>query len=159
MKDEKGSMPVVLRHLRDAGGTRSLTARRREDGAVLIEGQDLGPGVGAAFGAGLNEYEWAWVIRPDAFPAAIEALGGHEGDDMLSLLVGWSCAHAGEDPGPCCKNAGVPIGFWNRIGASRSGSAASDVELLDWKASGQDAGELVDSRPIEGRRLGDQLAE
>ena len=116
MNHEIGSARVVLRELRDAGGTRSLTARRREDGAIVIEGQDLGPGVEAVFGPGLNEYEWAWMIGPDAFPAAIEALGGHEGDDLLGLLAAWSVCHGGADPGSHCKDAGVVIDFWNRIG-------------------------------------------
>ena len=68
---------VVLRNVRDAGGLRSLTARRRKDGEIVIEGQDLGAGVERIFGPGLSEYEWAWVIGPDAMEAAVTALGGH----------------------------------------------------------------------------------
>lgn len=116
MNQAQGPMQVVLRNLRDAGGTRSLTARRGENGAILIEGQDLGRGVEAAFGPGLYEYEWAWTIGPDAFPAAIEALGGNEGDDLLRLLAAWSAGHGGADPGSHCKDAGVPIDFWSRVG-------------------------------------------
>ena len=116
MSEGRGSTRVVLRALRDAGGTRSLEAARREDGGIVIEGQDLGPGVEGAFGAGLTEYEWVWAIEPDAVPAVVEALGGHKGDDALALLRSWSVDHGGADPGSHLKDAGVPIGFWNRIG-------------------------------------------
>jgi hypothetical protein len=116
MSDAKGLEQVVLRDLRDAGGRRFLEARRREDGGIVIEGQDLGPGVESAFGAGLTEYEWAWAIEPHAVPATIEALGGHEGDDALRLLAAWSGEHGGEDPGSHLREAGVPIGFWSRVG-------------------------------------------
>jgi hypothetical protein len=83
---------------------------------LIIEGQDLGPGVEQAFGAGLTEYEWVWEIAPQDVPAAVEALGGHEADDPLALLRAWYADHGGEDPGSYLKDAGVPIGFWNRIG-------------------------------------------
>ena len=95
---------------------RHLEATRRPDGAILIEGQDLGPGVERIFGAGLTEYEWTWTIEPDAVPAAIAALEGIEGDDPLRLLAAWSAAHGGVDPGSRLREAGVPIEFWSRIG-------------------------------------------
>ena len=41
---------VVLRDLEDAEGTRYLEARVRGDGALIIEGQDLGNGVRKVFG-------------------------------------------------------------------------------------------------------------
>ena len=107
---------VVLRDWRDRGGLRHLAASRRPDGGILIEGQDLGPGVERAFGAGLTEYEWAWSLGPNAVPAAIDALDGDEGDDPLRLLAAWSAAHDGIDPGSHLREAGVPIAFWSRIG-------------------------------------------
>jgi hypothetical protein len=107
---------VVLRHQRDADGIRHLEATRRPDGGILIEGQDLGPGVERIFGAGLTEYEWAWAIEPDAVPATIAALDGLEGDDPLRLLEAWSAAHAGVDPGSHLREAGVPIELWTRVG-------------------------------------------
>jgi hypothetical protein len=102
--------------VRDAGGIRSLAARRREDGGIVIEGDDLGPGVERIFGPGLSEYEWVWAIAPGAVPAVVEALGGHEGDDPLTLLEAWSADNAGQDPGSHLRDAGAPIDFWNRIG-------------------------------------------
>jgi hypothetical protein len=106
---------VVLRDEQGPGGSRSLTARR-SDGGVVIEGQDIGPGVGAAFGSGNREYEWAWAIAPEAIPAAVLALGGEDGDDALPLLKAWSATHDGRDPGSHLKEAGVPVEFWNRVG-------------------------------------------
>jgi hypothetical protein len=107
---------ISLRDYRDAGGLRHLGATRTPDGGILIEGQDLGPGVERAFGAGLTEYEWAWAVPPDAVPAAVAALDGHEGDDPLRLLAAWSAAHDDGDPGSHLREAGVSIEFWSRVG-------------------------------------------
>jgi hypothetical protein len=107
---------VTLREQRDADGFRRLSVDRRPDGGIFIEGHDLGAGVERSFGAGLSEYEWAWVVGPDAVPALIAALGGREHDDPLRLLAAWSTTHDGADPGPHLRAAGVPIEFWNRVG-------------------------------------------
>ena len=116
MNDARESGPVVLYDLRDDRGTRHLSASARADGSILIEGQDLGRGVGDAFGSGLTEYEWAWVITPDNVPAAVEALGGQGEDDILGLLQAWAADNVGRDPGNHLKDSGVPIGFWSRVG-------------------------------------------
>jgi hypothetical protein len=112
MSGERGSM--VLRDRRDAGGTRWLGAAWR-DGAIVIEGQDLGPGVEAAFGEGLTEYEWTWTIPPEGIASLVEALGGTHDDDPLVLLKRWFDAH-GVDPGSHLREAGVPVDFWSRVG-------------------------------------------
>jgi hypothetical protein len=106
---------VVLRDTRDDRGTRHLAASWAEDGGVLIEGHDLGRGV-EAFGPGFSEYEWGWIIRPDAVAAALAALGGQAGDDLLQLLRTWSIDHGGKDPGSHLKDSGVPVGFWSHVG-------------------------------------------
>jgi hypothetical protein len=105
---------VVLRDQRDADGLRSLTVIRGPDGGIEIDGHDLGDGVERILG--FREYEWTWDIEADAVPAAIAALGGAAGDDPLALLVAWSAAHGGIDPGSHLREAGVPITFWSRIG-------------------------------------------
>lgn len=71
---------VVLRNFQDAHGSRFLEATLEPDGSLLIEGQDLGEGVEAIFGAGLREYEWRWRVAPEHVPtladrvaAALEA--------------------------------------------------------------------------------------
>ena len=115
MNDAEGSAQVVLRDVRDERGTRHLAARRREDGGIVIEGHDLGRGV-EVLGPGLSEYEWSWVIGPDAVPAALAALGGQADDDLLQLLLGWSTDHGGTDPGTHLREAGVTIAFWSHVG-------------------------------------------
>ena len=116
MSDAKGLQSVVLRDLTDSGGRRFLEAKWREDGGIAIDGQDLGAGVERAFGEGLSEYEWAWAVEPKDVPAAVAALGGHKGDDPLRVVAAWSAAHGGQDPGSHLREAGVPIGFWSRVG-------------------------------------------
>jgi hypothetical protein len=69
-----------------------------------------------AFGAGLGEYEWSWVIDRDAVPAVIAALDGREGDDPLQVLTAWSAAHRGADAGSHLRDVGVPIEFRSQIG-------------------------------------------
>ena len=102
--------------LERVGCTEIGPAAWRDDGSIVIEGQDLGPGVERAFGEGNTEYEWAWSIKPDAVEAMVAALGGDEGDDALQLLKNWSEAHGGKDPGNDLREAGVAIEFWSRVG-------------------------------------------
>jgi hypothetical protein len=112
----RGLVRVDLLDKRGPACWRSLSARRRDDGGVVIEGQDLGQGVEDAFGTGNREYEWAWSIAPEAIPAAVRALGGSSDDDLLRRLRSWSVGRPGKDPGSFLKEAGVPMEFWNRIG-------------------------------------------
>ena len=107
---------VVLRDTRDADGVRYLAVHRKEDGGIVIEGQDLGIGVERTFGKGLTEYEWSWSISPDAVPALVAALGGVEDEDPLQLLTDWFEVHGKTDPGIHLRDAGVPVAFWSRVG-------------------------------------------
>ena len=107
---------ATLRSSRDAGGSRHLEATRSADGGIRIEGQDIGPGVSAAFGPDVREYEWAWTVEPADVAAAVAVLGGGPGEDVVRLLLGWSTANHGADPGQRLKEAGVRIGFWSRVG-------------------------------------------
>jgi hypothetical protein len=107
---------VVLRDTRDASGTRFLEARLDPDGALRIEGQDLGPGVGEVFGAGLTEYEWWWRLDAGHVPAAVVALGGQPADDPLATVARWFADSGGTDPGSGLREAGLPIAFDCRIG-------------------------------------------
>jgi hypothetical protein len=114
-----GSRKIVLRHEDDGAGLRHLEARRTSNGGVVIEGQDLGGGVGQAFGGGFSEYEWAWTIASGDVPAAVAALGGPVGTDpvqVLPLLKRWMAGNGGRDPGTHLQESGVPIAFWSRVG-------------------------------------------
>ena len=57
-------------------------AHEWSDGAVSIEGQDLGPHT-----PGGEEYEYYFTIEPGDVPLLLAALGGTAGDDVLSLLA------------------------------------------------------------------------
>jgi hypothetical protein len=74
---------VVLREERSGDDYRYLGARLTEAGALLIEGQDLGPGVEGHFGAGMFEYEWSWTIEGGALARLRTVLGT---EDVLSGL-------------------------------------------------------------------------
>ena len=86
---------------------RTITIRRRPDGSVGIDGQDLSAG---------GEYEWAWSIAPAEVDAAVAAIGGQPGDDLVELLERWSKANDDRDPGVVLKDAGVEMEFWSRFG-------------------------------------------
>lgn len=107
---------IVLRESRDATGVRYLEARLEPDGAVVIEGQDLGDGVEAVFGEGVREYEWRWRVDPGQVAAAVSALGGESGDEVLPVIERWFAAGGGRDPGSRIREAGVPIAFDCRMG-------------------------------------------
>ena len=52
------------------------------DGAVSIEGQDLGPNT-----PGGDEYEYVMTVEPADVPLLLAALGGRSGQDPLALLA------------------------------------------------------------------------
>jgi hypothetical protein len=107
--------PVVLRSTRDEAGSRYLAASPLPDGGLAIDGQDLGPGVEAVFGAGCSEYEWTWTVAAPDVPAATAALGGEPHENVFTVVGRWFREH-GTDPGTRLRDAGVPVAFWSRIG-------------------------------------------
>jgi hypothetical protein len=76
----------------------------------------LGAPVDAILGAGRGEYEWTWVTAKADVEAAIAAIGGKSGADVVELLRRWETANGGQDPGKFLKGAGVPMEFWSRFG-------------------------------------------
>lgn len=93
----------------------SLRARLREDGALVIEGQDLGAAPEAFWGS--REYEWRITVRAEAVPRLVAALGGRPGEsDPLELLA----QRYSEDPRCASRGfldgAGIPCDFWSRVG-------------------------------------------
>jgi hypothetical protein len=105
---------VTLRDTRDEDGSRQLSASLKGDGALLIEGQDLGPGVERFFGPGLTEYEWAWIIRPPGVKKLKLALACD--DDVLAALRDRFSGDAAADLQPFLVDNGVPYEPWSRVG-------------------------------------------
>lgn len=105
---------VTLRETRDEGGSRHLGASLKGDGTLLIEGQDIGPGVESFFGPGLTEYEWAWNIRPPGVRALKLALACD--DDVLTALRDRFSGDAAVGLQPFLDDNGVPYEPWSRVG-------------------------------------------
>lgn len=113
---------VVLRNVRDVHGTRFLDARLEPDGALVLEGQDLGDGVEEIFGEGLREYEWTWRVAPEDVPrlaarvaARLEAPADLGILPLLFLLYDpLSRGSVEEFIGP--DGGRIPAAFWSRIG-------------------------------------------
>jgi hypothetical protein len=106
---------VTLCDDRFENGSYHLRARLREDGALVIEGQDLGAAPERFWGS--REYEWTITVPPEAVPRLVAALGGRPGgSDPLDLLA----ARYAEDPRAASRSfpdeAGVPCDFWSRVG-------------------------------------------
>lgn len=74
---------VILRDVKDDDGSRYLAAERKPGGDIVIEGQDLGPGVERF--TGCYEYEWSWTIRAADVSRLAVALGGAN-EQVLELL-------------------------------------------------------------------------
>lgn len=64
--------------------SRSLTARRTDEGDLLLEGQDLGPSTGAVSSDG--EYEWTRRIRAQSIPKMLDVLDAAPDADILQVL-------------------------------------------------------------------------
>jgi hypothetical protein len=105
---------ATLRSTRDGLGSRHLWATLRADGTLIIEGQDLGSGVGGAWGSGLSEYEWAETIQPEDVAKLAAALGS--GDDVVAALA----KRYSDDPSFILKRFldehGIPYRFWSHVG-------------------------------------------
>jgi hypothetical protein len=107
---------IVLRDQRDKDGLRHLSARLNADGALLVEGQDLGPGVSRVFGDDITEYEWVHTVAASHVPALVTALGGPDGADVLELLASGAAGHQAGDLIRVLKDHRIPYDAWSRLG-------------------------------------------
>ena len=103
----------MLREERLGEDYRYLRARLTEAGALVIEGQDLGPGVEQHFGAGLFEYEWSWTIEGDALGRLRTALGT---DDVLAGLGARFSGAAASRLSAFLTEQELGAQFWSRVG-------------------------------------------
>ena len=82
---------------------------------MIIEGQDLGKGVSGAFGEGISEYEWNYIIKKEDIPLLIKALGGEEGNDILELIADRCTGEGSQNLEEVIRDNNIPHQFWNRM--------------------------------------------
>ena len=75
---------ITLRHEVNGDDRRNLWARLKEDGSLMIDGQDLGPGTSIVSPDG--EYEWYHTIAPEHLPQFLELIGAAPDADVLNEL-------------------------------------------------------------------------
>lgn len=86
---------VVLRDEREGRNSRHLWAYLDAEGALHINGQDLGPATAIVSDDG--EYEWFQRIPSRDVPRLVVMLGGNPGDNVLDVLEqNWTGGRAGE---------------------------------------------------------------
>lgn len=106
---------VVLREERSAHGSYHLRASLRDDGSLVIEGQDLGAAPESFWGSA--EYEWTLGVAPEQVPGLTAALGGTPGeDDPLELLAERFREDERYASRSFLEEAGVAFEFWSRVG-------------------------------------------
>lgn len=81
-----------------------------EGGPLVIQGQDLQPGL---FGA--SEYEYALSVPASDVPALISALGVETADDVLAYLQANGESIVQNDERAWLEGLGITPEFWSRI--------------------------------------------
>ena len=105
---------IVLSETKDSDGVSARWVRLTDAGDLLIEGQDLGPGVELFFGA--REYEFARTVRAADMPALRRALHLDDEDDLLAALGERYGGKGTSELEQFVQDAGVPSEFWSRVG-------------------------------------------
>lgn len=104
----------MLSEVNDAKGVSARWVRLTDEGDLLVEGQDLGPGVELFFGA--QEYEFARTVRAADVPALRRALHLDDEDDLLAALLERYDGKGTSELEQLIQDAGVPSQFWSRVG-------------------------------------------
>ncbi len=98
---------VVLREEQDGPDRRYLWAYLAPDGALHIDGQDLGPGTAPVSAEG--EYEWFQTIQPAHLPRLVDLLGGDPGTDLLDLLAERYTGAGAAELERILRESGIPV--------------------------------------------------
>ncbi|CAN7154370.1 hypothetical protein [Polaromonas sp. LjRoot131] len=103
---------AILRDERSEGNLRYLGATYSSDGNLVIEGQDLGDAVEAAFG--YREYEWTWTIARTDLPKLAAALDTSA--DLMAALESRFEGPAAAGLAAFLQEHRIPYESWSRIG-------------------------------------------
>lgn len=104
----------MLSETRDSNGVSVRWVTLNDEGDLLIEGQDLGPGVELFFGA--HEYEFSRTVRAADVPSLRSALHLDDEDDLLAALLDRYDGKGTSELEQFVQDAGVPSEFWSRVG-------------------------------------------
>ena len=103
---------VVITNARDSKGTMLRVVRLTDDGGLMIEGHDLGPGVEQFFGA--DEYEFKRQFSSDAVSRLRELLGLESDDELLpNIKERFTDTAVLED---LLRDNGIKGEFWSWVG-------------------------------------------
>lgn len=108
----KAQTRAILRNERAEGDLRYLGATYSSEGNLVIEGQDLGNAVEAAFG--YREYEWTWVIACADLPKLAAALDTRT--DLMAALEHRFSGPAAAQLAAFLQEHNIPHTGWSRIG-------------------------------------------
>ncbi len=105
---------VALRAEIDGDNSRFLDAWVDDDGALQIEGQDLGPATATVSSDG--EYEWGRSVAPADVPRLVAELGGKPGQDILDILeLSWTGLRS-YDLEKLLRETTIPVTLWTWSG-------------------------------------------
>jgi len=98
---------VILREEHDGLDGRFLWAYLDENGALHIDGQDIGPSTAPVSADG--EYEWFSTIKPEHLPRLVEVLAGKPGADILDLLAETYTGPRAAEMERILRESGIPV--------------------------------------------------
>ena len=108
----KAQTRAILRDERSEGDLRYMAATYSSEGSLVIEGQDLGNAVEAAFGC--REYEWTWTIARTDLPKLVAALDTRS--DLVAALEKRFEGPAAAGLSAFLQEHRIPYESWSRTG-------------------------------------------
>lgn len=82
------SSTAELHHIARGNEYRTAHAFREADGAVVVEGCDVGPQIREWYGPETSRYEWGVRVPADQIPALMAALD-RSGRDPIDAVAEW----------------------------------------------------------------------
>lgn len=107
------STTAELRHIARDNEHRTAHAHREHDGALVVEGCDVGPEIRDWFGPDTTRYEWGVRVPANQIPALMAALD-RSGHDPVEAVAEW---FTGETRAfePFLDAHGVVHESWSRV--------------------------------------------